>query len=579
MRKNLLVADLFCGAGGSSTGAEKAVKTLKKRMTLVCINHWPIAIETHKKNHPTARHYVEDITVADPYKIVPEGYLDLLMASPECRYYSRARGGKPVHDQGRMNPWAVHKWLTALNVRCLLVENVPEFIEWGPLLDNGMPDPKGKGMFFQAWIKALWEMGYKAEWKFLNAADYGDATTRTRFFLIARNDGKPIRWPEPTHSLTGDGDMLGQLPKWRAAREIIDWTNPGRSLLDDPRYQKRPLSEKTLKRIARGLQKFGGELAPLFIQLLGLEPDTTGQKMTECHSPFVMGKQSSPAYRGVDEPLPTITTMGSQTLIEPVAKPFILGQHSCSAPRGDDMPIPTVMTDGAISLVNPIVTKYYSNGWDGDVSSIDNPLPTVTTKARFGLVEPAAKPFIVQNRIRPDGDRVYDIEKPVLTVTGHGAGALVNPVLIEINHANGDGRARPVDEPLKTITTHQGVAVISPFMVQWDQTGSNGSCVRSVEQPLATIVTKKNTGLVEPVIELPETDKIDPRRLVRINGEPYILDLRFRMLSNLELARAMGFTDEESDYEFVGNISEVTKQIGNAVCVNMAAALVKTIFQ
>lgn len=215
----LLVSDLFCGAGGTSTGAEQAVKELGHTMTLTCVNHWPVAIETHQKNHPTARHYVEDVSVADPEELVPEGYLDLLMASPECRFYSRARGGKPVHDQGRMNPWAVHRWLTSLKVKCLLVENVPEFVDWGPLLEDGRPDPKHKGEYFQSWFLSLQKMGYKAEWRMLNAADHGDATTRIRFFLIARNDGRPIKWPEPSHSVNGDGNMLGHRQKWRAARD------------------------------------------------------------------------------------------------------------------------------------------------------------------------------------------------------------------------------------------------------------------------------------------------------------------------------------------------------------------------
>ena len=576
-KRDYLVADLFCGAGGSSTGAEKAIKDLGRKMTLVCVNHWPVAIETHKLNHPSARHYIENIAVADPTKLVPEGYLDLLMASPECRYYSRARGGKPVHDQARMNPWAIHKWLTALDVRCLLVENVREFVNWGPTTVKGLPDPKHKGIYFQAWLKALWGMGYKTDWSYLNAADFGDATTRVRFFLLARKDGKAIRFPEPSHSSSGEEDMLGKLRKWRAAREIIDWANTGRSLLDDPRYLKKPLSVKTLKRIAKGLQKFGGSLAPLYIQLLGMDDESVGQNATKCHSAesFIMGKQTNPAYRSIGEPLPTITTQGAQTLIEPVAKPFILGQQSGSSPRETDKPIPTVSTDGAISLVEPTMIQYY--GTSG-ATSIDEPLPTVTTKDRFGLVTPTAKPFIVQNRIRPDGDRVYDIEKPINTVTGHGAGALVKPVLVEVNHG-GQDRSSPVEQPLKTVTTKRGTAVVTPFMVQWDQTGGNGSCIRPVDSPLATIVTKQNTGLVEPIIEAVSSGRINPRRLVMIDGEPFMLDLRFRMLSNLELARAMGFTDNESTYEFVGNISEVTRQIGNAVPVNMAKALVTEILR
>ena len=444
-------------------------------------------------------------------------------------------------------------------------------------------------------------MGYKAEWKYLNSADYGDATTRTRFFLIARKDGKPVRFPEPSHSCSGEPNMVDNRRKWRAAREIIDWANPGRSLLDDPKYQKRPLSEKTRRRIARGLQKFGGPLAPLYINLLGLEPD--GDIAGDIVQPFVMGKNgNSPAYRSTDSPIPTVTCDGISTLIKPVAVPFVLGQQSGSRARSADNPIPTVSAAGAISLiqpvvlgqhkgvvraadsplptlathggvsfVSPIIVKYNATG---DAACIEKPVPTITTKDRFGLVQP----FIVQNRIRPDGDRVYHMDKPLNTVTGHGAGALVNPLLVGVKDGGDDRPARSVEEPLSAVTTKRGTAVINPFMVQWDQTGSNGGCVRTVDAPLPTVVTKQNTGLVEAVVTEAENN-IDPRRLVLIDGEPYLLDLRFRMLTNLELARAMGFTDSESTYEFTGNVSEVTRQIGNAVPVNMAKALVTAIFK
>lgn len=572
--KEYLIADLFCGAGGSSTGAERAISTLGGKMILACVNHWPIAIETHQKNHPTSRHYLEDVTVADPCRIVPEGYLDLLMASPECTHFSLARGGKPVNNQSRMNPWAVHRWLTTLDVRCLLVENVPEFINWGPV-EDGHATKTGSGLYFQAWIKALWEMGYKPEWRCLNSANYGDATTRTRFFLIARKDGKPVRWPAPTHSATGFSNMVDNLPKWRAAKEIIDWSNAGRSLLDDPKYRKHPLSEKTRRRIARGLEKFGGPLAPLYIDLLGLDADGKSGETIEPFlinhyqdnnrtpprstdkpiftvtasganylikptvQPFVMGKQGhSPAYRSVEQPIPVVTCESASTLIEPTAEPFMLGQQSKSTPRKITAPVPTITTDGAISITAPIMVKYYGTG---ATSSVEKPLPTVTTKDRFGLVNPVASPFVLQNRIRPDGDRVYDIGKPLNTVTGHGAGALVNPLLVEVNH-EGEERAHSIDDPLGTVTTKRGTAVIEPVAVKTDE-------------------------------------DIDPRRMVLINGEPYLLDIRFRMLSNLELARAMGFSDDETTYEFVGNNSEVTKQIGNAVPVNMAKALVKAILE
>lgn len=535
--KPFLVADLFCGAGGTSTGAVRAVREMGREIILVCINHWPVAIETHKKNHPEARHYIADLSIADPVKIVTEGYLDLLCASPECTGFSRARGGKPTNDQTRMNPWAVINWLTRLDVRCLLVENVPEFIHWGPLLPNGKPDPKKRGLYFQAWFNAIRDLGYRPEWKYLNAADYGDATTRVRFFMIARKDGNPIRWPTATHSPDGYLDMLGQLPRWKAAREIINWDNPGRSLLDDPKYKKRPLAKNTMRRIARGLEKFGGPLAPYFIKLLDLEP--MGQKVTECHSPFVMGKQSHPAYRSVDEPMQTITADGRPMLIEPVVEPFII-QNRIRA-DGDrvydiNKPLKTITSHGAGALVEPCMIKYYGSN---DASSVDMPLPTVTTKDRFGLVR---------------------------------------PVLVEVNHDGGD-RATSVDRPLKTITKKRGTAIISPFIVEWDNYNANGDLVWSSDRPMPTIVTKANKGILMPVIEAVASGAVDPRRVILIDGVPYLLDLRFRMISNPELAAAMSFTKDEFTYEFVGSGENVTRQIGNAVPCETAKALIRAILE
>jgi len=260
------VADLFAGAGGSSSGAARAIAAMGGEIDLVAVNHWNVAIATHTANHPKARHYCVNLDAARPEDLVPEGYLDLMMASPECVHFSRARGGKPVSDQTRMSAWHVQRWASNLDVRCILVENVAEFVTWGPLVE-GHPDPKRKGAYFQAWIQSLWAMGYTVDWKLINAADFGDATTRTRFFLQARKDGLPIRWPTASHSATGSADLLGHQRRWRAARDVIDWAVPGRSILT----RKKPLSEKTRRRIARGLIRFGGKLAPLYVRLLDLE--------------------------------------------------------------------------------------------------------------------------------------------------------------------------------------------------------------------------------------------------------------------------------------------------------------------
>ncbi len=342
MRK-LLIADLFCGAGGSSTGAMRAVKSLGCSAELVCVNHWPVAIATHSRNHPDARHHCIDLDAARPEQLVPEGVLDLLMASPECVFFSRARGGKPVNDQRRMSAWHVQRWASALDIRCILVENVPEFLDWGPLRPDGRPDRTRRGDYFQAWVKALRAMGYAVDWRLLNAADYGDATTRTRLFVQARKDGVPIRWPEPTHSPTGETDLFGDRPRWRAAREVIDWTNPGRSLF----ARKRPLSLKTRLRIARGLSRFGGPLAPLYISLLDLPEDAPEAAPSVPAQPFVSAQRNHTNARGADEPLPTITAAsgsGGMALVEPVAAPFTLGKTENSVARPVSRPLPTQLS-------------------------------------------------------------------------------------------------------------------------------------------------------------------------------------------------------------------------------------------
>lgn len=617
MTRVFRVADLFCGAGGSSTGAEKAIRAIGGAMDLVAVNHWPLAIETHQKNHPSARHYIEDLNVADPERIVPEGYLDLLMASPQCTFYSRARGGKPVTDQQRMDPWAVQRWLSKLAVRCLLVENVPEFVDWGPLLSNGKPDPKRKGDYFRAWMAAIWMLGYDAQWRCLNAADYGDATTRVRFFLQARKDGKSIRWPEATHSSSGLADMFGHRPRWRAAREVIEWERKGASLFG----RKVPLSPKTRLRIARGLKRFGGPLAPLYIRLLDLpeeelarfngsgngaySPFVTAHRANNVPKsaddpvqtittipgiylyeataePFIFANRNNAAPRGDGQPVPTITTAhgGGLCVVEPQAEPFVLGQQSGATPRHTSEPLPTIATDGAIALIDPHLIKYYKN--DGGGQSIEAPVPAITTNGHFALCQPLAVPYGPKAEARP-------VEQPLPTILTKDRLGLAEPMIVPYyGEKNGLARIpRSPEEPLATITTEPRFALCvpetRPFIVpQFGEAPGQSPRVHAIDQPLPAVTSHGAGALVEPAILDPvraHPAEIDPRRLVVIDGVLHILDIRFRMLTNVELARAMSFDDEEISYEFVGNKRDVTKQIGNAVPVRTAAALVRAILE
>ena len=300
------VADLFCGAGGFSAGAERAVRQLGAAMDLVAVNHWPVAVATHTENHPAGRHIVADLAAADPCALAPEG-LDLLMASPECRYYSKANGGRTTQDQGRMNPWIIHDWITKLDVPAVIVENVAEFTKWGPLDRDGRPDKARAGQYFQAWFLTFANLGYHAEWRMLNAADYGDATSRQRCFVIARRNA-PVHWPEPTHGNLASG-LWARLP-WRTAAEIIDWENPGRSIIGSGR----PLRPNTLRRIEHGIRSYNAATAPLFLALLA---GGQGSGMTAPAMPFIVQYYGASKSHPVTRPLSTVTTVKKHGLAIP----------------------------------------------------------------------------------------------------------------------------------------------------------------------------------------------------------------------------------------------------------------------
>lgn len=589
----VLVADLFCGAGGSSTGARRAMDALGLRMVLTCVNHWPLAIETHQLNHPEARHYCQDVASLRPTEAVPEGYLDLLMASPTCTHHSRARGGKPTSDQQRQDPWHVVTWLTELRVKRLLVENVPEFVEWGPVnVRTGKRVRSRKGEYFLAWVNAIRALGYRVDWRLLNAADYGDATTRQRFFLIARSDGKPIRWPEPSHCRGGVSTMFGDLKPWRAAREVIDWSIEGRSIFD----RKRPLQPKTIARILAGAQKF---------------------KWPE---PFLVILRNNATASSIDGPLKTISAGGSHhALAQPMAVPFVLAQGGGGSPRHVAEPLPTIVGAGAVSVTEPMISPYY--GASATCVSVTNPLPTVTTKARFGVVEPFAEPIVCANRTS-NAPRGMDepmhpfttstgggcfVAEPVVLSTRHskdGAGpsprsvedplptivatdsrfGVVEPVVVSVAHSGWGARPRSVEEPLPTIVAaDREFAIAEPFLVpHFGERPGQQPRTHAIDAPLPTVTSRGAAELVEAGVAPADVAVLERAaaqgRLVTIDGQLHVLDIRFRMLEPSELARASGFSDQEAEYEFCGNKTDVTRQIGNAVPVNLARALVTALF-
>ena len=554
-KRTVKAADLFCGAGGTSTGLALACAELGLGLSLLAVNHWQVAIDTHSQNHPNVEHYCTDINTTDPRKLVPSGRLDLLVASPECTHHSIARGGKPINDQSRASAWRIVEWASQIEIKNLLIENVKEFQTWGPIGANGRPLKRKRGETYHAFLNALRSLGYIVEARVLNAANYGDPTSRERLFVIARKGRKSFHWPEPTHTRDGRETLFHKPQKWRAAREIIDWDLPGESIFT----RKRPLSPNTMARIFAGLQKY-------------------------CGLPFIVPKESGvKRVRSVDQPLQTITTESRGIGL---CTPFILpneGFYRGNAPRSLDEPLPTVTQRGGGALIQPYLVKFFGGH---DAQSVDEPLPTICANyEHYGLAQPfvvelrnnqdsrsvdeplstvcangnhqaLCQPYIFAMNHGKDDVRIVDIDKPMPTITSVDAWGLAQPFLTRFNgNHNGrkDGAQRnyPVDAPLPTLDTSNRFGLVTPYLVKYNGTGGP----MSVDDPLDTVTAKDRFGLVIPQLGA-------------------VLDIRFRMLQPHELAAAMSFP---KTYFFAGNREQKVKQIGNAVPVGLARALCKAI--
>ncbi|MCL2210811.1 MAG: DNA cytosine methyltransferase [Treponema sp.] len=516
MKKKYNIVDMFCGAGGESTGIMQAAFEKDMNVNLFAINHWERAIETHAANHPGANHLCESVEHIDPTKIIRKGKLDLLWASPECTHHSNARGGRPRSEQSRASAWVIIDWLTKINVERVIIENVKEFITWGPLNQEGKPIKKFKGQYFRAFISAMEALNYTVDWQILNCADYGDPTTRRRLFIQAVKGKKLIVWPEITH-MNGAGNEF--IKPWIPARDIIDWNIAGRSIFD----RSKPLAEATLKRIASGIEKYWGEYAKPFLAIL----------------------HGTSTVKSIDEPLSAILSGGGHhALIEPV--PLIMGHQTGAKPRPINMPTHAILAQGRINLIQPFISCYHG-GTDSNNrnNSIEEPLPTQDTSNRYAVVEP----FILPNEGYFRGNKARSLDDPLNTVTSRGAGAIIEPLLVDYH---GTGKAEPTDKPIKTIETRDRFGLLSPFVFNIGQNSAKDRA-KSIDEPLTTIVTKAEHCLVQPGM---------------------YLDIRFRMLKNDELKKAQGFPES---YKITGNTTEQTKQIGNAVPVNTAKALTKAV--
>ena len=574
-----LVVDNFAGGGGASTGIELATGYSVD----IAINHDPEAIKMHKVNHPNTKHYCENVWEVDPVKACKGHPVGLAWFSPDCKHFSKAKGGKPVEKNIRGLAWVVLKWAALVRPRVIMLENVEEFQTWGPCIpirdkDTGrvivsmvgrhgrekneprtrvadpgevvpvdrqifQPDPKRSGQTYKKWRKQLEALGYEIDTKELVAADYGAPTMRKRFFMIARCDGKPIVWPEPTHGPADSEEVkAGLLKPYVGAYTQLDFSLPCPSIFDTAEEIKRkygiravrPLAQKTMDRIARGLKKF----------------------VLDNPEPFIIQCNHGGERRQNDikEPLPTITGKHGYGIVEPKIVPY-MGTNTTNHPGGNcKNPIHTITTGNQQCLISPTLIQYHSETSKDEVrgQSIEDPIMTVDGSNRYGLVTSFLHKYY-DGGYTGAGDTV---ENPLPTVTSWDHNSLCAVNLIQMNnHCDG----RDVKEPIPTITAGDGhFGEVRAFLIKYYGQGTG----QDVKEPLDTVTSRDRFGLVT------------------INGTDYkIVDIGLRMLEPKELYGCQGFPDDYIiDRDYTGKKyprSEQVRRCGNAVCPPIPAALVK----
>ena len=554
-----IIVDNFAGGGGASTGIEMALG----RSVDIAINHSEDAIRMHRVNHPTAKHYCENVWEVDPREAAAGRPVGLCWFSPDCKHFSKAKGGKPVEKKIRGLAWVAVRWAATVKPRVIILENVEEFKTWGPLTVEGKPDPKQKGRTFNSFVHALEKQGYKVDYKELRACDYGAPTIRKRFFLIARCDGRSIVWPEPTHGdPSSEAVKLGKLLPWRTAAEVIDWSLPCPSIFD----RKRPLAENTMKRIAKGIQKFVINNADPFV----VRVNYSGSNHHYTDS--------------INEPLKTVTAKNGWGLVTPVITQ--IGQTGFCENRSHQLetPLSTIVTKQEHCLITPtIVVNEFNNAG----SSPEKPLHTILTGNHHYL----AAPILTQYHSEQGKEvRAQEINKPLLTVDGSNRYSLVSAFISKYYAGNYQGAGADLNEPTPTITTKDHNAIVTAFISQQYK----NSVGHEANNPLNSITAVNKAGLVEAFLlkyygtdigqsanePLHTVTTRDRFGLVTIKGEDYqIIDIGMRMLEPHELFAAQGFpSDYIIDRDFEGKKYPKSAQVarcGNAVPPPFAKALVE----
>jgi DNA (cytosine-5)-methyltransferase 1 len=565
-----IIVDNFAGGGGASTGIEFATG----RRVAIAINHDPDAIRMHRTNHPYTEHLQASVWDVDPVAECRGRPVGLAWFSPDCKHFSKAKGAAPVDRKIRGLAWITLRWAAKVRPRVIILENVEEFQTWGPVR-KGKPVKKPAGTTFRRFISQLEALGYTVEFRELVAADYGAPTSRKRFYMVARCDGKPIVWPKPTHSKTGaDG-----LPKWRSAAEIIDWSLPCPSVFDTKaeimeRYglkAVRPLAKNTMRRIIRGVDKF----------------------TIRSGKPFIVQQKFQNAAQNIEKPLTTVTAVGAHELCKPLLAPVTVTNTSNSVGATVGEPMNTVRTGGGGGqmLVTPFLAECNHSG-GGHIAPVGDAYKTITAKHTGGIVAPS---LIQYHTEQTESVRASGLGAPINTVDASNRYGLTCANLVEYYTG---GRPLDITDAMHTVTSHDREAVVAAHVVKFK--GDNLG--HGMNDPMQTVTTSAGefAECVACMAKMHRGDNLghwpeirallneycgytlaeDEVLLLEISGALYyIADIGLRMLSPRELYNAMGFPpDYIIDRDYLGNEYKKSAQVarcGNAVCPPMATALVR----
>ena len=574
---NEIIVDSFAGGGGASTGIELATG----RVVDIAINHSQDAILMHKTNHPYTEHYQVSVWDVDPIEVCRGRPVGLLWASPDCKHFSKAKGGKPVDRNIRGLAWIVLRWAGTVRPRVIILENVEEFQTWGPVR-RGRPVKSKAGQTFNRFISQLEGLGYAVEWRELVAADYGAPTTRKRFFLIARCDGRPVVWPEPTHAPSGSRDVLeGRKKPWRSAAEVIDWSLPCPSIFDTreairEKYglsAQRPLRPNTMRRVIRGVDKFAIKAPEPFLVVVNHAGDFRGQNTAD--------------------PLQTVTAKHGYGVASPLLAPLTVTNTTNSTGAPASAPVHTVTTAGNQMLITPTLAAIGQTGGGERGRKITEPTHTQVSKAEECLVATALIQYHTEQSEHVRGQKITG---PIMTIDAANRYGLTAASLVKYYGNNQHGQN--IRDPLHTVISKDHEGLVTAHLVKMKGTNLGGPATEPVQTITAggshhgvvtTRITRADSGADlkhwPEIRELLNTYcgyDLGPEDVIlfKIGGVwYYISDIGLRMLTPRELYRANGFPDDyKIDRDYTGKAYGKSKQVarcGNAVPPPFAAELVR----